>query len=57
MTQQPQEQGELVRKAVADALEEAAKICDRYHWIPYANPYDCAKEIRSLIKRNADGVE
>ena len=24
--------------SVADALEEAAKICDRYHWIPYANP-------------------
>ena len=28
--QHPQEQGELVKKAVADALEEAAKICDGY---------------------------
>lgn len=58
--QQPQEQDELVKKAVADALEEAAKICDDNlmswaddDWNGAAK--DCAKRIRTLIKHNAEG--
>lgn len=49
------EQGELVKKAVADALEEAAKICDDLEY--KNNRYDCAgcgDAIRTIIKRNAE---
>lgn len=51
--QQPQEQDELVKKTVADALEEAAKICDDLEY--KNNRFDCAgcgDAIRALIKRN-----
>jgi len=56
--QQTQEQGELTRKAVADALEEAAKICDDNLMSWADNEWndavkDCARQIRALIKRNA----
>ena len=60
--QQPQEKDELVNKAFAEALEEAAKICDDnlmswadHEWNDASK--DCAKRIRALIKRNEDGVE
>ncbi len=49
--QQPQEQGKLVRKVVAEALEEAAKICDKEMM------YGLGNKIRALIKRNTEGVE
>lgn len=69
-SQQTQEQGELFRKAVADALEEAAKnILERKQTPLYPNEFDgglmCHNEgldvavqiIRALIKRNTEGVE
>ncbi|PPC95679.1 MAG: hypothetical protein CTY32_08345 [Methylotenera sp.] len=69
-SQQTQEQGELFRKAVADALEEAAKnILERKQTPLYPNEFDgglmCYNEgldvavqiIRALIKRNTEGVE
>jgi len=31
-----------------EVLERAAKVCDRYHYIPDAAPYDCAKAIREM---------
>lgn len=57
--QQPQEQDELVKKAVADALEEAAKICveiSAEHNDPFQS-MRCANAIRALIKRNAEEGE
>lgn len=58
--QQPQEQDELVRKAVADALEKAAKIVMNVYVKPTAEEYgtlcDARDSIRALIKRNAEGV-
>lgn len=61
--QQSQEQDELVNKAVADALEEAAKICDDYANSNFGSlvdsgqngAYVCSKAIRALIKRNVKG--
>lgn len=50
--QQPQGQDELVRKAVADALEEAYSVIELY-----APNHDVLDKIRALIKRNAEGVE
>jgi hypothetical protein len=52
-------------QSIADALEEAAKICDDYANSNFGSlvdsgqngAYVCSKAIRALIKRNAEGME
>lgn len=65
--QQPQEQDELVKKAVADALEDVANSL--YAQITWSDDSDdkttiinetlleATHQIRALIKRDAEGVE
>lgn len=65
--QQPQEQDELVKKAVADALEDVANSL--YAQITWSDDSDdkttiinetlleATRQIRALIERNAKGVE